>query len=308
MHPTEVIELYVDDTVRLLPSRQRADVGAELRSLLNEHLQAKAQELGRPADEAMALALLREYGRPTEVAARYQPAWTIIDPADSRNFMRASFIGVCALLLLSGLRKLRPEVPGTTEDWVKIAVLAWLGLLVVVFGTKGWAWRHWPSMGLWKPRDRDRSNRIGTAVVIPVASCCVALYAAPAWVLDQISGGRIDTSWAAYTERFEELRLPGFIVLLSGSLVLLAYVAIQGRWSRLTRRISLAINLALACLCLSFALEGGIFESEQVDQTARDVLALVAVIYLPFVGVQLYGELGRVDRPALSKERSFVNG
>ena len=48
MHATEVIEAYIDDTVRLLPRHQRDDVAAELRSLLNEELNARTRDSGRP--------------------------------------------------------------------------------------------------------------------------------------------------------------------------------------------------------------------------------------------------------------------
>src|SRR5262245_58456571 len=126
MNADEVIEGYVDDTVRLLPRRQRDDVAAELRSLLNEELNARARESGRPPDEALALSLVRGYGRPSEVAARYHPVWTIIDAADSRSFVRAGIIGAGALLLLSALRRERPPVPGAADDLVKLGILDWL--------------------------------------------------------------------------------------------------------------------------------------------------------------------------------------
>src|SRR5215470_4119368 len=103
MQANDVIEMYVDDTVRLLPKRQRNDVATELRNLLNEELCARAAELGCPADEVLAMSLVQSYGRPNEVAARYQPAWTIIDPADSRSFVRAAIIGAGVLLVLSAL-------------------------------------------------------------------------------------------------------------------------------------------------------------------------------------------------------------
>ena len=61
---------------------------------------------------------------------------------------------------------------------------------------------------LWEPRDRDRANRIGTAVIVPIATFFVVLYGTPTWVLDHISGGRFDTSWTAYTADFQRLRLP----------------------------------------------------------------------------------------------------
>ncbi len=49
MHATEVIETYIDDTVRLLPRRQRDDVATELRSLLNEELTRPGPGVGTPA-------------------------------------------------------------------------------------------------------------------------------------------------------------------------------------------------------------------------------------------------------------------
>src|SRR5580700_1780095 len=125
MEASEVIETYIDDTVRLLPRRQRDDVATELRSLLNEELHARAQESGRPPEQNLALSLVRGYGHPNEVAARYQPAWTIIDPADSRSFLRAAIIGAGALVLLSLLRRSPlPPTPGTVGDLVTIGILA----------------------------------------------------------------------------------------------------------------------------------------------------------------------------------------
>ena len=193
MHASEVIETYIDDTVRFLPRRQRDDVAAELRSLLNEELHARAQESGRPPDESLALSLVRGYGHPNEVAARYQPPWAIIDPADSTSFMRAAIIGAGALVLLAGISMRLPSLRGTADNLVKIGILVWLGLLVVAFGAKNWIRRRWPATVLWEPRDRDRANRVGTAVVVPIATFFVVLYGAPSWVLDQISGGRFDT-------------------------------------------------------------------------------------------------------------------
>ncbi len=206
-----------------------------------------------------------------------------------------------SLLLLSALRKLRPAQPGTADDFVKVGILAWIGFLVVAFGAKNWIGRRWPATALWKPRDRSRANRVGTAVVVPIATFFVVLYGALTWVLDQISGGRFDTSWAAYTANFQRLRLPCFIGLMVGLLALLSFVAVQGRWHRLTRRINIGLNVALACLILSFAVYGNIFQSSRVDQIARDVLALVAVIYVPSVGVQLYGEIGRINHANAGK-------
>ena len=79
-----------------------------------------------------------------------------------------------------------------------------------------------------------------------------------------------------------------------GLLALLSFAAIEGRWRRLTRRINIGHNMALACLILSIAVDGNIFQSSVVDKIARDVLALVAAIFVPCVGIMLYGEIGRI--------------
>jgi hypothetical protein len=300
MHADEVIESYIDDTVRLLRRRQRDDVAAELHTLLNEELNARAKELGRAPDEDLALSLVRGLGLPTEAAARYQPAWTIIDPADSTSFLRAAIMGAGALLLLGALKRQLPPIRGTANDLVALAILAWLGLLVVAFGVKSGIRRTWPSTALWRPHDRDRANRVGTAVLVPVATLFVIFYGAPKWVFDRVSGGRFDTSWAGYTADFQRFHLPWFIGSMIGLIALLLFVAILGRWHRLTGRINIGLNMALAGLILSFAVNGDIFQSSTVDQIARSVLALVAVSYVPSVAVQLYGEIGRIDRTAIT--------
>ena len=188
-------------------------------------------------------------------------------------------------------------VPGTAVSLIKLGILAWLGVLVVCPSERrNWIRWHWPATVAWKPRDRDQVNRVGTAVLVPVAAFFVVLYGAPAWVLDQISGGRFDTSWTAYTADVQRLGLPLFIGLMVGLLALRSFVAIQGQWRRRSRRINIGLNMALACLILSLAVGGNVFQSSAVDQIARSVLALVAVIYVPSVGVQVYGELGQVDR------------
>ena len=302
MDSTEVLETYIEDTVRLLSRRQRGDVAAELRSLLSEELEARAAKSGRPVDDVMALSLVRGYGRPSEVAARYQAPPIIIDPADSTSFVRAAIVGACALAVFVAISRRAPALPADVDDLIKIGLFVWLGLLVVIFGAKNVIRRHWPATAQWKPRDRDRTNRLATASVVPIAAFFVVLYSAPGWVLDRISGGRLETSWATYTTEFQQFRLPWFIGLMVGLLAVLSWAAIEGRWRRLTRWIHLGLNMALACLILTFAVDGHIFNSSLVDPIARNVLGLVVMIYAPWVGIQLYGELGRLDRAAATKK------
>src|SRR6516162_1058006 len=114
------------------------------------------------------------------------------------------------------------------DDAVATAILACLGLLVVGFGVKSWIRHSWPSTAIWKPRDRDRISRIGTAILVPIATPFVILYTAPTWVFDRLFGGRLDISWAAYAADFQRLGLPWFIGCMVGLLALVSLVAIRG--------------------------------------------------------------------------------
>src|SRR5205085_11776745 len=106
----------------------RADVAAELRSLLRDELQG--------GDEAAALAIVRRFGRPADVAARYQTPTAVIDPSDTRTFVLAAVIG--ALLIPSTNPRLPLSIdPNTASLWF----LAWLGTLVLLFALKAWGAR-----------------------------------------------------------------------------------------------------------------------------------------------------------------------
>jgi hypothetical protein len=76
----ELIDLYVAEVRKRLPLKGRADIEAELRSTLEDMLEDRSRRAGRPADEAMALDLLREYGPPDKVAESYNAHPYLIGP------------------------------------------------------------------------------------------------------------------------------------------------------------------------------------------------------------------------------------
>jgi len=67
-----LIDKYVAAVGRQLPTKNRADIEAEIRSTLEDMLEERTQGKG-PADEATISQLLKEYGSPSEVAATYKP-------------------------------------------------------------------------------------------------------------------------------------------------------------------------------------------------------------------------------------------
>ena len=95
MNVNDVIDAYVIDVMRRLPARERNEIGLELRGLLAEMLAERADGEGRSADDAMVLALLREFGTPAEVATRYRPPRLVpIPPQETGKFALIAIIGL----------------------------------------------------------------------------------------------------------------------------------------------------------------------------------------------------------------------
>jgi len=79
--PNDLLERYVREVGRHLPKTERADVEAELRSLLDEMLAERAASMPGQATEDLTVAVLREFGRPELVAERYgQPRRSLVGP------------------------------------------------------------------------------------------------------------------------------------------------------------------------------------------------------------------------------------
>lgn len=130
----ELIERYVHKVAAQLPKKMRNDVREELRSLLLDSLAEREREQGRPADAEVAAALLREFGKPEEVALRYQEPQYLIGPRLFRHYM---FVVTLVLGIMTGIvvaAKLftgRPDwaLPGTLVE----LALTNIGLLTVIF-------------------------------------------------------------------------------------------------------------------------------------------------------------------------------
>lgn len=75
-----LIDRYVTEVGKHLPRKNRLDIETELRSTLEDMLEDRSQQTGRPADEALAAELLQEYGDPQKVAATYQTHPYLIGP------------------------------------------------------------------------------------------------------------------------------------------------------------------------------------------------------------------------------------
>lgn len=76
----KLIDRYVREIGRRLPQKSRADIEKEIRSALEDMLEDRSKKEGRAVDEAMTVAVLKEYGKPDKVAASYLPERYLVGP------------------------------------------------------------------------------------------------------------------------------------------------------------------------------------------------------------------------------------
>ena len=310
MNANDVIQAYVTDVALQLPRKQRNDVAFELRALINEGLQDKAEETGRAVDASMATEFLNAFGHPDVVAARYRPALNIINPADGHRFLRATFIGL-AIIWGLGLLKL---VQTATEfgflnalgQWLGgtvVGSLWWPGVLVTGFGMTEWTRRRWSQNQEWKPKanDRIRGGRLG--IVMGLLGVMFGLYilAEPRWVLDVVWGGHaapVAYQALTYTDSFLQLQGPILFVLMLLYIPFFIAVIVKGRHTPMLRRIETASSL-LTCVVMVWAImDGPIFMTATSDGMTKFLLSLIVIFSLIVMAVQMY----RTVKPTPGKQ------
>lgn len=307
--PEALIEAYVVDVMRRLPRKQRNDVGFELRALLTESLKGRAADTGRAADHAMALDLVREFGQPDEVAARYHtPGPPIIPPAHTRAFAWATAIGVALQwavslpLTVSGrLPLVAPEDSRFAAWWLSYGLGAfwWPGFLVSMMMIAGWVRQTWPTSAAgWQPRaqiDRDHVNRAAFGAGLAAALFGIALWVLIAWYVVTFSNPF--TRALAFDSDFLATRAPVLLIYWAAGITLLIVLIIEGRWRRLTRRIDLALKLMAIVLMAWFVFGGRIFTGETADQTTKGALDFIILLIVGQLAFEAWRSRSRIRPP-----------
>jgi hypothetical protein len=134
-----LIERYATEVGKNLPRKMRADIETEIRSTLEDMLEERSQTVGRPADNEMAKALLKEYGAPDKVAATYLPERYLIGPKLFPIFTLVLKIvfSVLTVLALVGFGIHFGQNSLTAQSFIEIfgrSLLEYLGGMISAFG------------------------------------------------------------------------------------------------------------------------------------------------------------------------------
>jgi hypothetical protein len=295
MTANDVIEAYVLDVMRRVPSKDRQDIGLELRGLLAEMLAERAAEGAKPANEAMALAMVRSFGAPADVAARYAvPGLVIIPAAQTRSFavLALAGFGLQWALTLPQVFQGQPLVAW----WFSAGLGAfwWPGFMVMM-ALAARTLRHFrTTQPAWAPRraDTDHLSRLALSFGLIGSLLGTAFMISLPWIAPHLPGPLPQVF--AFDPGFLQERA-GFAVLLwLAGLGFLAVLLVQGRWTALTRRLDLAGNLAWVALLLFWLSAGPIFTSPATDSGARGGLGLVILFVALDLGLKWNRQRGRL--------------
>jgi hypothetical protein len=264
----ELINRYAAEVGRRLPETLRPDIEKELCSILEDMLDDRSRAAGKPADEEMTVALLKEYGEPSKVAATYHAPRYLVGPAVYPTFVMVMKIVLTVIAVLAvlqfGFTAVRQAFNplqiarafGQAFSTFFNGGLTALGIVTLIFAINE---RVNPNLKLdakeWNPRDlrpvTQTSSRINTGDLI--ASIVFNIIAIVAFNLyfDRIGiYSNLDGVWSM-VPIFSAV-LKGYVVyftfLWGLEIALDVYVLQNGRWDATTRW--LAIGHALASIAL----------------------------------------------------------
>ncbi len=312
MTPRELIENYVADVAMHLEGKNRADIACELYALISDSLRARAERAGRRADQAMARALLDEFGRPAEVAASYRTGGlTIIPPSQSSAFLKTAIAGVViqwAIGIAIAVARVKAGVLASRvlQEWFfssGLGALWWPGFMVLAAAGAAWLkQRKSPKSvdGGSEMNGNHKAAQLGASIGLPFAAFFAVFYIAPGWFVGHIAPTGFDVTGFTYTDEFRSLRLPALIAYMTSNVVLLAVIAMKGIESRMSRRLAIIIGLAGAAIMSWCVFGGPMFMLPPIDKLVRLILLVIVFFALIDLIQRIARELiiSRRDRPS----------
>lgn len=263
----DLIDRYVHEVSALLPRKLRKDVATELRSTLEETLEGRHERYPEEDPEEAAVAVLKDFGPPGELAASYQPkadylVGPTLYPAFRTTIRVCVFIlvGLILLGLFTGLGEgplpVKRLFEGLLESFDNFltAALTLIGLVVVVFAViERASSQPRGSAGDWDPRllpskdDPFRLNRVG--MTLHLAALMLLFYVANFEANKLVGSFLTDgdkSGWVPFLGPGfrESLNLLNLVVVLDITLGI--WVLRKGRWQSLTRWLDFGTTLLFA--------------------------------------------------------------
>lgn len=305
----DLIDRYVHEVGQHLPARMREDVQAELRSLLTESLEEQARTAGRAPDASLAADVLRTFGAPREVAARYAPEpQYLIGPRLFPVYVKAVkilvgvLVGVFLVLIAVGLFTRQGDLP-VASTFVRVgggflpSLLFNLGLLTLIFAvvervqhqreavTQAFDPAKLPPLD-----DPDRISYFGRVFFLWMTAAVAVLFNFyPQWVgIVVIHNADVRVIRLLQPEFGQYLPFLNTVWALTFLLTLV--VLRHGRWRLATRWAEFGLEVCSAAILVAIVTGPPVFTYDPLVKSVLSVFIVIAVIR---AGVQVVRILKR---------------
>jgi hypothetical protein len=270
-----LIDAYLLEIGRRLPAKNRSDIEAEIRSILQDLLDERSESLARPIDDELVLAVLEEYGSPEKVAASYQPERYLIGPRLFPSYLTVlqTVLPIVAVLSLIsfGITLGRMEI--SFERFFETffifmaelmgSLISAAGVITLLFAIFQWVIpdlsiesREWDPRSLLKVRPGDSLKTASLVFDLVFTALGILLFnffphlisagfAHPGggwWIGVPV----VDNRWVVGTPILSEAffrYLPLLNILWGFSIVFMITLLIQGRWQGWSRWAALSLKI-----------------------------------------------------------------
>jgi hypothetical protein len=303
----------------MLPAAQRADVEMEMRSLIEEEVDARAGaggSIGEKANDEVVLDVLRTFGRPAQIAGRYGAQQYLIGPALYPIFMTvlrivlAVMVGVTLLGLAVevGVDQTQPSIAEAIAGLFS-ALVQGGGMVVLVFALierfnraaleKEFAAGEWDPRSLPEVEDRERVKIVDTVASIAFTVVALILFN---FYLDRLGfyivPGEGVHRFAVFSPAFRQY-VPLLTVWWGLDLALNVMLLARGRWVAWLRWAELAIQVIGLAVVLRMLTGPALAAWEPLEPAFRVTLGIMLVATLVDAGKHVYALLvhrsGRSD-------------
>ncbi|HET9906063.1 MAG TPA: hypothetical protein VFQ23_05470 [Anaerolineales bacterium] len=309
----KLIDRYVAQVGKNLPAKTREDIEKELKSTLEDMLEDRAQKLDRPADEAMELELLREYGAPDKVADTYYSMQYLIGPRMYPTFIMVlkivftvlSALAVVGLVVALGKvgfagREFAQTLMQTVGGYIGAAITAFGNVVLVFVLLERFLpdselkelkiAEEWDPTTLLKEQNPDivkRGELIAEIIFTFAAVVILNFY-------PQIIGISfpVDGEWFTipmFSDAFFRF-LPWINLTLLAEIILDIYLLRQNIWSRSTRLVKVIVEASNAAITIAILNTPGIlgftaesFAGSPINAETAKTLTTVFTTMFPIV-------------------------
>ncbi len=270
-----LIDIYVSEIGRQLPRKNRADIEAEIRSVLEDMLEERSRMRGKPVDDELVIEVLKEYGKPEKVAAPYQGERYLIGPRLYPTYIKVIRIvlPILTVLALIGLGVSLSQHSFTAGSFLEAVLQAFAGLITslisalgsitLVFAILQWTLpdfkekteeKEWDPASLRKVSQPDRV-RIGErfADILFDFAAVVLLNFYPHLVAVYNNTNGTWSSFPIFTDVFFSCFVPWLTLVWSLDIIINILVLRMGSWKTITRLCNIAVR-AGAITVLAFLL------------------------------------------------------